>query len=47
MLEGKSREVVAEVKAWFRLARNANWESLSDVRLQYPSADQVGNVVIF
>jgi mRNA interferase HigB len=47
MLEGKSREVVAEVKIWFLVARRAKWERLSDIRVQYPSADQVGNVVIF
>ncbi len=47
ILEGKSREVITEVKTWFRVARSANWEKLSDVRLQYPSADQVGSVLIF
>jgi mRNA interferase HigB len=47
MLEGKSREVVTEVKTWFGLARSAKWEKLSDVRMMYPSADQVGNIVIF
>ncbi len=47
MLEGKAREVVAEVKTWFGIACNARWEKLSDVRMIYPSADQVGNIVIF
>jgi mRNA interferase HigB len=47
MLEGKSLEVITEVKTWFLLARRAKWEKLSDVRMQYPSADQVGNIVIF
>jgi mRNA interferase HigB len=47
MLEGRSREVITEVKTWFVVARAAKWEKLADVRMQYPSADQVGNVVIF
>jgi mRNA interferase HigB len=47
MLKGKSREVIVEVKTWFVVARRAKWEKLSDVRIQYPSADQIGNVVIF
>lgn len=47
MLEGNSREVIAEVKTWFIVARRAKWEKLSDIRVQYPSADQVGKAVIF
>jgi mRNA interferase HigB len=47
MLEGKSREVIAEAKTWFGLARRAKWEKLSDIRMHYPWADQVGNIVIF
>lgn len=36
-----------EAMAWFRAARASNWMSLADVRKVYPSADQVGRVLIF
>ena len=32
---------------WFHVARKANWRGLSDVRRDFPSADQVGDVLIF
>ena len=32
---------------WFNVARDAQWNSLQDLRLSYPSADQVGGVLIF
>jgi mRNA interferase HigB len=33
--------------AWFRLARKARWRGLQEVRNDLPSADQVGDVLIF
>ena len=33
--------------AWYRVGRKAEWASLLDLRKAFPSADQVGNVVIF
>jgi mRNA interferase HigB len=33
--------------AWFRSARASRWMSLDDAREEYPSADQVGRVLIF
>lgn len=33
--------------AWFVLAKKADWQSLDDVRRQFPSADQVGRLLIF
>jgi mRNA interferase HigB len=47
LLEGLSREVVTETLAWYKTARAANWQKLDDVRKNYPSADQAGNVLIF
>lgn len=46
-MEGKSKELVGEVLAWYKIARAAWWQKLEDVRRQYPSADQVGKVLIF
>ena len=47
ILKGKSADVVAEALAWYKIARSAQWESLEDVRVQFPSADQVGRALIF
>jgi mRNA interferase HigB len=47
LLSGKSADVAKEAVAWFRLARASRWMSLDDVREAYPSADQVGRVLIF
>lgn len=33
--------------AWLKVARKAQWRSLDDVRGQFPSADQVGVLLIF
>jgi mRNA interferase HigB len=32
---------------WWSLASRARWESLHEVRAQYPAADQVGGCLIF
>lgn len=47
LLKGKSSDVVDESGAWFRAARTASWQSLQDVRMSFPDADQVGAVLIF
>ena len=36
-----------ELNAWFRAAHAAAWQSLIDVRKDFPTADQVGTVLIF
>lgn len=36
-----------ELLAWFRSASHAKWRNLADVREDFPSADQVGRVIIF
>jgi mRNA interferase HigB len=47
LLEGKAADVVTETLAWYKTARSSRWEKLEDVRRDYPSADQVGNVLVF
>jgi mRNA interferase HigB len=47
LLEGKSKDVRIEVLTWYQVAKAARWAKLEDVRKEYPSADQVGNVIIF
>jgi mRNA interferase HigB len=32
---------------WFRVARKAEWRTFREVRSTYPSADQVGQFVVF
>jgi mRNA interferase HigB len=32
---------------WYKVARGSDWESLLDVRRNFPSADLVGMVLIF
>jgi mRNA interferase HigB len=32
---------------WYRVAKKAGWHGLREVRREYPSADQVGDVLIF
>jgi mRNA interferase HigB len=36
-----------ELLAWHKIARAADWGSLADVRLNFPTADRVGMIVIF
>jgi mRNA interferase HigB len=36
-----------ELLAWHRIARGADWSNLADVRLNFPSADRIGMVVVF
>jgi mRNA interferase HigB len=35
------------LEQWWRHATKSRWESLHDVRLVYPSADQVGRCLVF
>jgi len=32
---------------WHKIARGADWRSLADVRLNFPSADRIGMVAVF
>jgi mRNA interferase HigB len=47
LLKGKSSDVREESIAWYKVARLAQWNSLQDVRRDFPDADQVGSVLIF
>lgn len=33
--------------SWYRTAKTANWKNLSEVQNFYPSADAVGNFIVF
>jgi mRNA interferase HigB len=33
--------------SWYRVAKKANWQSLADVRVNYPHADAVGRCTVF
>jgi mRNA interferase HigB len=46
-LAAKLPETTEECLIWFRVARKAEWKEWSDIRRDFPSADQVGSVVIF
>jgi mRNA interferase HigB len=37
----------SSLKAWFRMARKAQWRSLAEVRQTYPHADLVGRYTVF
>lgn len=40
-------DIREQLVAWFNVARRAEWKALEDVRMQFPSADRVGQVLIF
>ena len=35
------------LKAWFTIAKHAEWQHLPDVRLSYPHADSIGTCTVF
>ena len=35
------------MRAWFRVADQANWEKFADVRRDFPRADAVGDRIVF
>jgi mRNA interferase HigB len=35
------------LEAWFKVARRATWRGLHEVRREFPSADQIGDVLVF
>ena len=47
MLDRKSSEVRAELLAWYRAARKADWSSVADVWDSFPDADYVGELLVF
>ena len=40
-------DVLDPLVAWFHVARKAEWRGLNDVRKDFPSADQVGEALVF
>jgi len=36
-----------ELLAWYKSVRAADWSSMKDVRVAFPSADRVGRVLVF
>ncbi len=43
----KHSEWGASLNAWFKIARNAEWEDFSDVRNSWKNSDIVGRFVVF
>ena len=39
--------VTGEADIWYRTARKASWKSLVDVRTAFPSADKLGDLLVF
>jgi mRNA interferase HigB len=46
-LAKKHPETLATLSLWYKAAKKAEWRGLHEVRREYPSADQVGGVLIF
>jgi mRNA interferase HigB len=46
-MSNKHPETVRILALWYKTVKKAAWRGLNEVRKDYPSADQVGNVLIF
>jgi mRNA interferase HigB len=46
-LAARHARTLEPLLAWFRITRKAHWRGLQEVRKGLPSADQVGDVLIF
>lgn len=46
-LARKHPETLTTLTLWHKVAKKSEWRGLHEVRRQYPSADQVGDVLIF
>ena len=46
-LAKKHPETLSTLTLWYKVAKTAKWHGLNEVRRAYPSADQVGDVLIF
>jgi mRNA interferase HigB len=46
-LSKKHPETLRTLALWYKTVKRAQWKGLNEVRRDYPSADQVGNVLIF
>jgi hypothetical protein len=43
----KHGDLFAPLDAWYRIAEKAQWRSLEDVRMMFPTADSVGRFTVF
>ena len=41
------RDAEPALLAWYKTARKATWQNLSELKLTYPSADLVGRYTVF
>ena len=46
-LAKKHPETLATLGLWYKAARKAEWRGLHEVRLDFPSADQIGGLLVF
>ena len=46
-LTAKHPATETEALDWYRLAAASDWNCLADVRKTFPSADQIGEVLVF
>jgi mRNA interferase HigB len=46
-LAKKHPETLPTLTGWYKMAKKAEWRGLHEVRRDYPSADQVGDILIF
>ena len=44
---GQHGDLAGPLEGWFRIAKEAQWRSLADVRLTYKGADAVGQWTVF
>jgi mRNA interferase HigB len=40
-------DLLAPLDVWYRVVRKAEWKSLADLRVTFPSADAVGKHTVF
>jgi len=43
----RHRDLAGPLDVWYRIAKKAEWRSLTNVRRMFPSADAVGRFTIF
>ena len=46
-LTAKHPEAETEALDWYRVAASADWNCFADVRKTYPTADMIGEVLVF
>jgi mRNA interferase HigB len=46
-LTARHPSIEAEAFHWYRIATAATWTCLADVRMHFPSADLIGEVLVF